>query len=416
MSGMENDENHFHLMDFKMLEGVHGSPCHGVGEDRHGRKAAIRPKIVEEEGPLLLLEENDRALIQQLMFGSFLDSKLPNRVDDIPRYNSKTLVKGRLLGNGTFCSVYKFRRGMLFNEDSIDASTVATTTESLHSEDHLDMKTTIDTLKKPCLTPQLSPRQIWSSFKRLRSRPKYAIKTTNENIVAIGSKEQFVRSIANLAAETRMLSGLDHPHIIRLCGWGSNSKYPSMIQATGNQTDDKQMFQYGHVLVLERLQRTLKEQLKGWELERRDMAGCFGAGKQYPSEANIIGATSVNQKYNRKRQIDFMNRLYRKRIVVAMQLSSAIVYLHERNILHRDIKPQNIGFDADDNVKLFDFGIAKEIILSGKTKTRVEPRNANDGVVDEWNERLYNLTGLSGSRSYMSPGKYNSSTPRCVSL
>jgi serine/threonine protein kinase len=104
-----------------------------------------------------------------------------------------------------------------------------------------------------------------------------------------------------------------------------------------------------------------------------------------------------------------MIRLYRERIVVAMQLSSAIAYLYEHNILHRDVKPQNIGFDAEGNVKLFDLGLTKEIILSGKTKTQtqIDPRNnTDDDAVDEVNERLYHLTGLAGSRSYMSPGTY----------
>jgi serine/threonine protein kinase len=326
-------------------------------------------------------------------------------VNDVPRYDAKTLVKGSLLGKGTFCSVYKFRRGLLLlnNEDDRD-ETISTTTESCNFDNQFDGKVMTNSLKKPLLS-QLPLCKLWRRLNSLRYTPKYAIKTINkENLDIMESKELFVRSVADLAAEIRILSGLDHPHIIRLHGWGSGTE-------NIEERDKKPMVQYRNFMVLERLPRILKQQLKEWELERRNIAGCFEAGKRYPDDAKIIGATSVLQEYNRKRQIDFMNRLYRQRIVVAMQLSSAVAYLHERNILHRDVKPQNIGFDAEGNVRLFDLGLAKEIILSGKTKTRTQadPRNIadnDDDAGDEVNERLYHLTGLAGSRSYMSPGKF----------
>jgi eukaryotic-like serine/threonine-protein kinase len=44
---------------------------------------------------------------------------------------------------------------------------------------------------------------------------------------------------------------------------------------------------------------------------------------------------------------------------LAVQLSSALSYAHERGVIHRDIKPANIHFDASSGVaKLLDFGIA----------------------------------------------------------
>ena len=36
----------------------------------------------------------------------------------------------------------------------------------------------------------------------------------------------------------------------------------------------------------------------------------------------------------------------------------AVHYLHENSIMHRDLKPGNIGIDHDSNVKLLDFGLA----------------------------------------------------------
>lgn len=40
------------------------------------------------------------------------------------------------------------------------------------------------------------------------------------------------------------------------------------------------------------------------------------------------------------------------------QMAQALVYLHGRSISHGDIKPSNIGFDANDAPKLLDFGLA----------------------------------------------------------
>jgi serine/threonine protein kinase len=45
-------------------------------------------------------------------------------------------------------------------------------------------------------------------------------------------------------------------------------------------------------------------------------------------------------------------------IRIAIEVLEALEYIHENGVIHRDLKPENIMVDADDNIKLIDFGIA----------------------------------------------------------
>lgn len=69
-----------------------------------------------------------------------------------------------------------------------------------------------------------------------------------------------------------------------------------------------------------------------------------------------------------------------------VMLSYLMIDCYDR-IIFRDLKPENLAFDLRGDMRLFDFGLAKEL----KQKDMVE---APDG---------FNATGLTGSRRYMAP-------------
>ena len=74
----------------------------------------------------------------------------------------------------------------------------------------------------------------------------------------------------------------------------------------------------------------------------------------------------------------------------ARDLADAFDYLHRRccehaSVLHRDLKPDNVGFTADGTLKLFDFGLCTAV-----------RRRCHDN-------EAYDMTGNTGSLRYMAP-------------
>lgn len=85
-------------------------------------------------------------------------------------------------------------------------------------------------------------------------------------------------------------------------------------------------------------------------------------------------------------------------VEIMKQLTSAIAVAHQNQIIHRDIKPQNILLDEDGNVKVTDFGIAMALTATSFTKTNsvlgtvhyLSPEQARGGMTTKKSD-IYSL-------------------------
>ena len=56
-------------------------------------------------------------------------------------------------------------------------------------------------------------------------------------------------------------------------------------------------------------------------------------------------------------------------VAYAIEVARGVCTAHERNMIHRDIKPQNVLIDPDGRAKVTDFGIARQLEQDGVTAT-----------------------------------------------
>eukprot|EP00534_Pseudo-nitzschia_fraudulenta_P008448 CAMPEP_0201151716 /NCGR_PEP_ID=MMETSP0851-20130426/12574_1 /ASSEMBLY_ACC=CAM_ASM_000631 /TAXON_ID=183588 /ORGANISM="Pseudo-nitzschia fraudulenta, Strain WWA7" /LENGTH=364 /DNA_ID=CAMNT_0047428615 /DNA_START=182 /DNA_END=1276 /DNA_ORIENTATION=- len=180
-----------------------------------------------------------------------------------------------------------------------------------------------------------------------------AVKFLNES--AMANSNEFCNGAADLLLEAKYLSAISnhpHPSIISLHGVAAAG---AAGFATGQMG--------GYFLVVDRLYDTLDKRIDIWkELKRRKLR------HSSPSNVKLLQAM-------------FLQRLH-----VAADICGAIRHLHNLKIVFRDLKPDNVGFNFEGRVKLFDFGLAKELDPLQKT---------TDG--------MYEMSGGTGSRRFMAP-------------
>jgi len=172
---------------------------------------------------------------------------------------------------------------------------------------------------------------------------RYAIKRVQDK--SKKDPQLYVNAVVDLAIEARFLSVIRHANIIKM-----------------RAMEDASPFTSGFFVLLDKLYDIMPGRLKKWKKQEG------GALKKIFESKNS--------------KISF----WLERLAVAYDLACALSYLHGMSVIYRDLKPDNIGFDVRGDVKIFDFGLAKEL----------DPRKKLD-------DGTYNLTGDTGSPRYMAP-------------
>lgn len=280
-------------------------------------------------------KEHGRNTIAQL----FAKSNIADRVGEYPKFDKKELNLGKVLGKGGFATVFEIRSfaldGVKVQMNKKGFSDDLDETEYFFGNDGNREKDARMFIAQHCL--------------RNNSDARYAVKLLSPEVVA--NKGMFIQGMIDMALETRFMSDIEHPNIVKI---------RAMAQCDP--------FNEKYFILMDRLYDTLERRIeKVWLPKSKRQNGFLGK--------------RVFDRKGAKR-----DALYEERIVYAFDLAAAVAYLHSRQILYRDLKPENIGFDCRGDIKLFDFGLAKE--LNDNLKT-------SDG--------LYNLTGDTGSPRYMAP-------------
>lgn len=189
-----------------------------------------------------------------------------------------------------------------------------------------------------------------SKNKKVYKAPDVVLKMTRKDLTS--KPKLLAKCAANPIKEGLILSGLSHENVIKVHAWTPTGLHGFHIGRSDS-----------FFLILEKLRMTLSEKLLKWE-----------------NHSKILIFTIRNRS---AKKVEYL----RVRLDVLLQLTSGLKYLHSKRVLHRDLKPDNIGFDCSGILKIYDFDTCRKL-----------PRTAIDDPIVK-----FDLTQNSGSKRYMSP-------------
>jgi serine/threonine protein kinase len=222
---------------------------------------------------------------------TFEKSQIIDNAANFPKFSKSELSLGKILGKGGFGTVYEVR-GF---EAGKPAVTKRNSTGNLDAEDKVG-------------SGEMESRKFIADHCICkRGNARYAAKFLSPEVIA--NPPTFIQGIMDMATETRVLSDIEHPNIIKMRACGAESP-----------------FDESYFIVMDRLYDTLESRIVKWGNRSKRYSG--------------IRAKLFDRKGEKKKDI------LEEKLVAAFDLSAAIGHLHSRRIIYRDLKPENIGFDC----------------------------------------------------------------------
>ena len=145
----------------------------------------------------------------------------------------------------------------------------------------------------------------------------------------------------------------------------------------------------------ERLARFEREAKTLASLNHPKIAGIYGLEKSGDAHAlilELVEGEDLSQRLNRRPlPID-------EALDVSHQIAEALEAAHEKNVIHRDLKPGNIKINDDGAIKVLDFGLAKA--LSDESESLTTISNEDSPTITD----AFTKPGtILGTAAYMSP-------------
>jgi serine/threonine protein kinase len=295
----------------------------------------------EKEGIELRLRINEHAT--KVVAERFQNGTLPDHSSRFPKFSLQDVVKGKYLGKGNFGTVFEVlaldgralslhqldrsRRKKWYMGRALSSPVLPMDPEIEEIDDeNYDLNSECEengndeeTISAQNVESRLKTKQEAAKafmrehcLRETNKKPRYAIKILRPEVLDDPTTLYF-QGIMDMATEARLLSSIQHPHVIKLRG-------------VGHEPCTEKFF-----LILDRLYQTLDQRWKQWQKAHRRYSFLWG---------------SLDCRGDKRAW------MWQERIVCAHDLASGLAHLHSRNIIHRDIKSDNIGFDVRGDVKV----------------------------------------------------------------
>lgn len=161
-----------------------------------------------------------------------------------------------------------------------------------------------------------------SGHKGPSERKEYVVKQVSQK----HSKEKQIMQQATLrlVLEAKYLARLNHPNIVQAKGLTTGEEAPLLNEGTSR-----------FYIVMENSVETLEERIERWKRETVDDLDRF----------------------------DFNSPIVQQKMKYAVALAEALQYLHEKNLVVLNLRPETIGFLKDDTIQIRDLSCCREISM-----------------------------------------------------
>jgi tRNA A-37 threonylcarbamoyl transferase component Bud32 len=170
------------------------------------------------------------------------------------------------------------------------------------------------------------------------------------------------------AAPIREKNSLDNYKIMGMIGEGGMGKiYKAVDMRTKKTVVMKQLIIAEREIFIKRFQREADIMLSLHHANIVTVYDYLKQGRSYYIIMEFVDGISLEDLIRKNHKIEPLQAL-----LIFNELCKGLKYAHDRQIIHRDIKPNNVLISKTGQVKLVDFGIAKSLEEDeGLTKTGV---------------------------------------------